>query len=58
MGGISGQPLLIDEISRQYHELLSQKGHKPFEVLPIQAARFHNESNLIGAASYLYFSTH
>ena len=25
-GGISSQPLLIDEISRQYHELLSQKG--------------------------------
>ena len=57
-GGISSQPLLIDEISRQYHELLSQKGHKPFEALPIQAARFHNESNLIGAASYFYSSTY
>ena len=57
-GGISSQPLLIDEISRQYHELLSQKGHKQFEALPIQAARFHNESNLIGAASYFYSSTY
>ena len=57
-GGISSQPLLIDEISRQYHDLLSQKGHKQFEALPIQAARFHNESNLIGAASYFYSSTH
>ena len=57
-GGISGQPLLIDEISRQYHDLLSQKGHKQFEALPIQAACFHNESNLIGAASYFYSSTH
>ena len=57
-GGISSQPLLIDEISRQYHNLLSQKGYKQFEVLPIQAARFHNESNLIGAASYFYSSTY
>ena len=57
-GGISSQPLLIDEISRQYHNLLSQKGHKQFEALPIQAARFHNESNLIGAASYFYSSTY
>lgn len=57
-GGISSQPLLIDEISRQYHDLLSQKGHKQFEALPIQAAHFHNESNLIGAASYFYSSIH
>lgn len=57
-GGISSQLLLIDEISRQYHDLLSQKGHKQFEALPIQAARFHNESNLIGAASYFYSSTY
>lgn len=57
-GGISSQPLLIDEINHQYHDLLSQKGHKQFEALPIQAARFHNESNLIGAASYFYSSTH
>ena len=57
-GGISSQPLLIDEINHQYQDLLSQKGHKQFEVLPIQAARFHNESNLIGAASYFYSSTH
>ena len=57
-GGISSQPLLIDEINHQYHDLLSQKGHKQFEALPIQAARFHNESNLIGAASYFYSSTY
>ena len=57
-GGISSQPLLIDEINHQYHDLLSQKGHKHFEALPIQAARFHNESNLIGAASYFYSSTY
>ena len=56
-GGISSQPLLIDEINHQYHDLLSQKGHKQFEALPIQSARFHNESNLIGAASYFYSST-
>ncbi len=55
-GGISSQPLLIDEINHQYHDLLSQKGHKQFEALPIQAARFHNESNLIGAAAYFYSS--
>ena len=55
-GGISSQPLLIDEINHQYHDLLSQKGHEQFEALPIQAARFHNESNLIGAASYFYSS--
>ena len=57
-GGISSQLLLIDEINHQYHDLLSQRGHEQFEALPIQAARFHNESNLIGAASYFYFSTH
>ena len=56
-GGISSQPLLIDEINHQYLNLLSQRGHKGFEALPIQAARFHNESNLIGAASYFYSST-
>ena len=55
-GGISSQPLLIDEINHQYHDLLSQRGHEQFEALPIQAARFHNESNLIGAASYFYSS--
>lgn len=57
-GGISSQPLLIDEINHQYHDLLSQRGHEQFEALPIQAARFHNESNLIGAAAYFYSSTH
>ena len=56
-GGVSSQPLLIDEINRQYHDLLSQKGQEQFEALPIQAARFHNESNLLGAASYFYSST-
>ena len=55
-GGISSQPLLIDEINHQYHDLLSQRGHEQFEALPIQAARFHNESNLIGAAAYFYSS--
>lgn len=55
-GGISSQPLLIDEINHQYHNLLSQRGQEQFEALPIQAARFHNESNLIGAASYFYSS--
>ena len=55
-GGISSQPLLIDEINHQYYDQLSQKGHKQFEALPIQAARFHNESNLIGAAAYFYSS--
>lgn len=57
-GGISSQRLLIDEINHQYHDLLSQRGHEQFEALPIQAACFHNESNLIGAASYFYSSTH
>ncbi len=55
-GGISSQPLLIDEINHQYHDLLSQRGHEQFEALPIQAARFHNESNLIGASSFFYSS--
>jgi len=55
-GGISSQPLLIDEINHQYHDLLSQRGHGQFEALPIQAARFHNESNLIGASSFFYSS--
>ena len=55
-GGISSQPLLIDEINHQYHDLFSQRGHEQFEALPIQAARFHNESNLIGAAAYFYSS--
>ena len=55
-GGISSQPLLIDEINHQYHDLLSQRGQEQFEALPIQAARFHNESNLIGAAAYFYSS--
>lgn len=57
-GGISSQRLLIDEINHQYHDLLSQRGHEQFEALPIQAARFHNESNLLGAASYFYSSTY
>lgn len=55
-GGISSQPLLIDEINHQYHDLLPQRGHEQFEALPIQAARFHNESNLIGASSFFYSS--
>ena len=55
-GGISSQTLLIDEINHQYHDLLSQRGREQFEALPIQAARFHNESNLIGAAAYFYSS--
>lgn len=56
-GGISSQEKLISGIIYQYQNLLAQKDHDTFEALPIQAARFHNESNLLGAASYFYSST-
>ena len=56
-GGISSQEKLISGIIYQYQNLLAQKDHDTFEALPIQAARFHNDSNLLGAASYFYSST-
>ena len=51
-GGISRQGTLIEGISDAYEELFKDKPELGFEPITIQACHFHNDSNLLGAASY------
>ena len=51
-GGISRQGTLIEGISDAYEELFKDKPELGFEPITIQACQFHNDSNLLGAASY------
>lgn len=50
-GGISAQPILIEEINRQYHLLRSQSEliSSSFAPVVIEKCRFGNEANLLGA---------
>ena len=51
-GGISSQNALIEGIVNAYEELFNEKPELGFEPITIQACHFHNDSNLLGAASY------
>lgn len=51
-GGISSQNALIEGIVNAYKELFNEKSELGFEPITIQACHFHNDSNLLGAASY------
>ncbi|EEK10712.1 ROK family protein [Streptococcus salivarius] len=51
-GGISSQNSLIEGIVNAYEELFNEKSELGFEPITIQACHFHNDSNLLGAASY------
>ena len=51
-GGISSQPLLLEEINHQYQLLLEESSGQRFSLLEIQAARYHNTSNLLGAVCH------
>ena len=51
-GGISSQNALIEGIVNAYEELFNEKPELVFEPITIQACHFHNDSNLLGAASY------
>ena len=51
-GGISRQGTLIEGICDAYEELFNEKPELGFEPITIQACHFHNDSNLLGAASY------
>ena len=51
-GGISRQGTLIVGISDAYEELFKDMPGLGFEPITIQACYFHNDSNLLGAASY------
>lgn len=51
-GGISRQGTLIEGISDAYEELFKDKSELGLESITIQACQFHNDSNLLGAASY------
>ena len=51
-GGISSQNALIEGIVNAYEELFNEKPELGFEPITIQACHFHNDSNLLGTASY------
>ncbi len=51
-GGISSQSLLLEEINHQYKSLMDESGEQRFSLVEIQAARYHNSSNLLGAVCY------
>ena len=51
-GGISSQNALIEGIVNAYEELFKDKSELGLESITIQACQFHNDSNLLGAASY------
>lgn len=50
-GGISAQPILIDEVQRQFEQVQASDQRLTYDVrMPIiQAAKFGNEANLLGA---------
>ena len=47
-GGISSQDILLEEINHQYKSLMDESGEQRFSLIDIQAARYHNSSNLWG----------
>lgn len=51
-GGISSQPLLLEKINHQYKSLMEESGEQRFSLVEIQAARYHNSSNLLGAVCH------
>lgn len=51
-GGISSQNSLIEGIVNAYEGLFNEKSDIGFEPITIQACHFHNDSNLLGAASF------
>lgn len=51
-GGISSQRLLLEEINHQYKFLFEESSEQRFSLLEIQAARYHNSSNLLGAVCH------
>ena len=51
-GGISRQNSLIEGVVNAYEELFNERSELGFEPITIQACHFHNDSNLLGAASY------
>ena len=51
-GGISSQDLLLEEINYQYKSLMEESGEQRFSLVEIQAARYHNSSNLLGAVCH------
>ncbi|MFS8949726.1 ROK family protein [Streptococcus australis] len=51
-GGISSQSLLLEEINHQYKSLMEESGEQRFSLVEIQAARYHNSSNLLGAVCH------
>lgn len=51
-GGISSQDILLEEINHQYKLLFEESSGQRFSLLEIQAARYHNSSNLLGAVCH------
>ena len=51
-GGISSQDILLEEINHQYKLLFEESSEQRFSLLEIQAARYHNSSNLLGAVCH------
>ena len=51
-GGNSSQSLLLEEINHQYKSLMEESGEQRFSLVEIQAARYHNSSNLLGAVCH------
>ena len=51
-GGISSQVLLLEEVYHQYKSLMEESGEQRFSLVEIQAARYHNSSNLLGAVCH------
>ena len=51
-GGISSQDILLEEINHQYKLLFEESSEQRFSLLVIQAARYHNSSNLLGAVCH------
>ena len=51
-GGISSQPLLLEGINSQYKLLFEESNEQRFSLLEIQATRYHNSSNLLGAVCH------
>lgn len=51
-GGISRQSSLIHGIAKAYEAVFNENPELSFKPIAIQACHFHNDSNLLGAASY------
>lgn len=52
-GGISAQPIIIDKLARTVNDYrcVTPLAQRTISTLPITAARFHNDANLIGAVT-------